>query len=214
MSKLYKGLGVVPSSSWCLSAVLHHKADNYQRFVKMVTLEVDSIDECILELQFSYDNSVDLLVRLRNASLLAGMMFHMVVSKEKSILSLCKGDHKFIIPTVQLYLRSLYHRFANMKSSLQILKDTLQTSERNFLSATQIHESRYSVKAGIIIKNLTSYGTLYMPGTLITTFIGMNVRVPDEGSDNLIAFWIILAFIVIVSLICYYLFKRQHYFSK
>ena len=63
------------------------------------------------------------------------------------------------------------------------------------------------VRLNQIMKKLTGWAAIIAVPTLVTSFVGMNVRFPLVGSA--LGFWIYLALMIIAGLVLYVLFRAK-----
>jgi magnesium transporter len=63
------------------------------------------------------------------------------------------------------------------------------------------------VRMNQIMKKLTSWAAIIAVPTLVTSFVGMNVRFPLVGS--IVGFWFYLALMVVVGIVLYFVFRAK-----
>ena len=63
------------------------------------------------------------------------------------------------------------------------------------------------VRMNQIMKKLTSWAAIIAVPTLVTSFVGMNVKFPLVGS--IVGFWFYLALMVVVGIVLYFVFRAK-----
>eukprot|EP00002_Diphylleia_rotans_P009292 TRINITY_DN1938_c0_g1_i1.p1 TRINITY_DN1938_c0_g1~~TRINITY_DN1938_c0_g1_i1.p1 ORF type:complete len:340 (-),score=45.40 TRINITY_DN1938_c0_g1_i1:87-1106(-) len=211
MQKIYKESQAIPAIEWCLSAVLHTIGKDLQKQVSILSLAVNDIDSLIAKQDEIEKHPTSLLIRFKTTHILVSTIFYMVAEKETCTETLCRGDRRYIPDSVQIYLRSLLHRYANMRTSLQVQKEILENAEHNFLAATSLRQARLELRNSQNVKVLTSVGTVFLPGILISGLFSMNVKIPYQDSGSLWPFFIILTGMITVLAFLGYYFRRNSY---
>ncbi len=81
--------------------------------------------------------------------------------------------------------------FEDLEDKLDYIVNYLNILEENIISIEDAFTSIINVKTNNVIKFLTLFSTFLMPLTLITSFYGMNIKLPYQ--DNPEFFYIVFA---------------------
>ena len=105
----------------------------------------------------------------------------------------------------------LAYRFRDVYDHLVRLSDEAMFFQDRISSLLDAHLSAVSNQLNAVMKILTVISTIFMPLTFITGLYGMNIDLPHFGLGPERFFWALLAFMVAISGVMLYAFRRQRW---
>ncbi|MDD4151084.1 MAG: magnesium transporter CorA family protein, partial [Candidatus Gracilibacteria bacterium] len=95
--------------------------------------------------------------------------------------------------------------FEDLEDKLDYIVNYLNILEENIISIEDAFTSIINVKTNNVIKFLTLFSTFLMPLTLITSFYGMNIKLPYQDNPE---FFYIVFFILTIGMIIIYAYMK------
>jgi len=108
-----------------------------------------------------------------------------IIIPQRTVISrLSRGDIPFIEYNHLVYFRDVYDHLLRIGDMLDMYRELLTNT-------LEVHLSGTSTRLNAIIKVLTIIATFMMPLTLITSYYGMNIPMPEftAGAHGLIIVW-------------------------
>ncbi len=166
---------------------------------------LDAIDEVIDDLEDVTVNSTsnDVQVRIfRIKRSLAEM--RRVISPQVEVANALMGrTGKFIPPKAHPYFADVHDHLIRAFEVLDSYRDLMS-------GMLDVYLTTVSNRLNVVMKQLTIIATIFMPITFITGVFGQNFgHLPQVEHDNGSLFWLVLAFMGLVTLVQVWYFKRR-----
>lgn len=189
-SLMYRG------SDYLLYLLLDTIVDNYFPVIDSLDDRIEKIETDVLQRQdtrvmqeiFSIKKAVIDLRKVINP-------------QQTTINTLSRRDFPFMKPELAIYFRDISDNIFRMFNLLETYRDILST-------AIEVHVSVVSNRLNEIMKTLTIIATFMMPLTLITSFYGMNIYIP-EVKLGVAGYFIVWGIIVATVAAMFIFFKRR-----
>jgi Mg2+ and Co2+ transporter CorA len=195
-----------------------NKAEEEIRSLDTFAFELSRREQSDLLLVISYTvvigNSIVLLQRMRNAKQSNIRYRQWLWPKRDILLNLVEREYVSSVKRELsiAYFRDVYDHVVMMIQKLQIMNEVLTSLEATYLAKVSIEMSKASNNVNDIMKKLTVFGSVVVPGTFISGVFGMNISIPWEtqgpGTTPLTAFFCIIAFVVVVA-ICSTIYMKK-----
>jgi len=206
----YTQTGTIPSASWIIYAYLDGIVDIYIDLVDKIMLETQSLDELVLVLSGMKQN--ELFTRIGLASRRVTNL-HSGVFGKSEIISVLLRDDKFIPKDLFRYLRNVQDHVLRMLQKLTLSQRLLGNLNNIYMARVSLEVSDASNSVNRNMRKFTAISTIFIPLTLLSGIMGMNVRIPGnvgfEHGDNYYFFIGIVGIMVLFSIVVGYLFKRS-----
>jgi magnesium transporter len=120
------------------------------------------------------------------------------------------NPHYSVAPTgdVGMYLSDIQDHIVTMRDNLSHSENLLSRIHTNFLAQVNIDNINSGNKTNRMLGKVTLIATILVPMNLITGLFGMNVEVPWKNVNTTTAWFGILGFIMVFSLLCVLIFRR------
>lgn len=156
-------------SGFLLHAVIDNIVDGYFPVVEQMENYVENVEDRVLE--GAEEKLLETIVDLKKSVL---TMRNFIVPQRRIVGSLGRAGTPFIKPTMSAYFRDVYDHIERVNNMLDTYHNMLNSTMDAYLSMV-------SHRLNAIMKTLTIITTIMMPMTLITSFYGMNVNIPEFG---------------------------------
>lgn len=141
--------------------------DHYLPITEEVAAEIDALEEALFgETQTGMNEGILRLKRGLSA------MRRIVGPQRDTVLALTRDEFRAVPAEVRPYLRDVYDRLARVSDLLDSFRDEIAT-------LLELHVAVTSNRLNNVIKVLTVIATIMMPLTVITSYYGMNFRLPE-----------------------------------
>ncbi len=141
--------------------------DHYLPITEEVAAEIDALEEALFgENQTGMNEGILRLKRGLSA------MRRIVGPQRDTVLALTRDEFRAVPAEVRPYLRDVYDRLARVSDLLDSFRDEIAT-------LLELHVAVTSNRLNKVIKVLTVIATIMMPLTVITSYYGMNFRLPE-----------------------------------
>ncbi len=160
-----RGYHMGKSSDTILHAVIDTLVDEYFPIVDKLEDNIAELEDRILE-DRQKGVMEDTLHQKRNILILRKFIF-----QEKQVLAKVIKE-KYIKESNLTYFRDVYDHVANIQETLEILREVVPSLIESYHSMT-------SKKLNQLIHRLTILATIAIPMTVITSFYGMNLELPE-----------------------------------
>lgn len=170
--------------------------------------DCQSIDDLVAVLKAS-DQS-DMLQRI-SFSQKRVMLVSRLMNGKPELIRLVITRIKSKSEYISMYLEDIYDHAVSMKQDLNQFDISLERAHSNYLAQISIEINLVSNRGNKLAGKMTMIASVILPMQIITGLWGMNVRVPgqlDGTQDSGIWFFIILTFMVLVSIITMYAIKK------
>lgn len=165
---------------------------------------VDSITKNIRKTEgklFDSDDEVNMLKDIMTLKRNIITMRSIISPQRTLIATLEHKNKKFVSAELALYFDDILDAIERQWSLLDTAKEMIDALQNT-------HETWLAHKTNSVVKVLTTFSVIMLPLTLLTSFYGMNVRLPLD--HNAAAAWYIMGVmgIICVAMIGYFLKKR------
>lgn len=155
------------SPAHLLHFMLDVLVDHYLPIVDRVAEEVDDLEESVFR-----DAGKDVhqqIIRIKRG---ISALRRIVGPQRDTVLALTRDEFRAIPAELRPYLRDVYDRLARVTDLLDSFRDEIAT-------LLELHVSITSNRLNEIIKRLTVIATIGLPLTVVTSYYGMNVKLPE-----------------------------------
>ncbi|KAJ3786299.1 hypothetical protein GGU10DRAFT_352354 [Lentinula aff. detonsa] len=204
------------TSDWISYALIDDITDAFGPLIQSIEYEVDSIDELVLILKDSTEQS-DMLRRIGTCRKKVMGLLRLMGNKADVVKGLAKrcNENWQVAPTsdIGLYLSDIQDHLITMTQSLNHYEKILSRSHSNYLAQISIEMTEANNQINDVLSKLTALGTVLIPMNLVTGLWGMNVHVPGQDVSGYAWFVSIIAclaaFAVIGGYTTYRLMSRR-----
>jgi magnesium transporter len=141
--------------------------DHYLPLVDQLAEEVDRLEEEVLQ-----DSSREMLERILRVKRATSALRRIVGPQRDTLLALTRDELKTIPADLRPYLRDVYDRLARVSDMLDSFRDESASVMELYLTAS-------SNRMNEVIKRLTVIATVFLPLTVVTSYYGMNFKLPE-----------------------------------
>ena len=141
--------------------------DHYLPLVDQLTEELDKLEEDVFD-----DSSQAMHARILRLKRGISALRRIVGPQRDTILSLTRDELRAVPAELRPYLRDVYDRLARVADMLDSFRD--ETA-----SVLELHLSAVSNRMNNVIKRLTVIATIGLPLTVVTSYYGMNFKLPE-----------------------------------
>jgi magnesium transporter len=182
--------------AYLLHFILDVLVDHYLPIVDKVAEEVDELEEAVFA-----DDAKDIHPRIIRIKRGISALRRIVGPQRDTILALTRDEFRAIPAELRPYLRDVYDRLARVTDLLDSFRDEIAT-------LLELHVSITSNRLNEIIKRLTVIATIALPLTVVTSYYGMNVKLPEFGWSH--GAWFVGGLLALTALVTwlYLKFKR------
>jgi magnesium transporter len=152
--------------------------------LRKMGLKLERLEEAI----FEEENNREVVIDLSNAKQEI-INFRKIVRPQRAALRDLERTKRYVTGELDIYFDDINDASERVWDMLENFKEVIEG-----LEAT--NESVLSHRLNDSIRVLTSFSVILLPLTLIASVLGMNVRVPGQGSIH--AFWITIAIMAAV----------------
>lgn len=170
--------------AWLLHAILDRSVDAIFPLVDRVGDDLDTLEDELLQSPDSHE-----LQRLYAAKRLL-IQLHKVLGPERDALRALAREEAYVSQDAYLY-------FQDVGDHLARVSDTVDTYRDVASGVMDIYLSSVSNRLNVVMKKLTVVATIFMPGTLIVGFYGMNFREFPELAWPLGSFYALALSVVV-----------------
>ena len=141
--------------------------DHYLPITEEVAGEIDALEESLFgETESGMNEGILRLKRGLSA------LRRIVGPQRDTVLALTRDEFRAVPAEVRPYLRDVYDRLARVSDLLDSFRDEIAT-------LLELHVAVTSNRLNSVIKVLTVIATIMLPLTVITSYYGMNFRLPE-----------------------------------
>lgn len=178
-------------------AILDKIVDGYFPLTEQIEDQIEQIEEAAV-LADPTQKTMEHLLLLKRVIL---SMRKIIIPQRTVISRLSRGDISFINHKHLVYFRDIYDHMLRIGDMLDMYRELLTNTLEVYLSGT-------STRMNAIIKVLTIIATFMMPLTLITSYYGMNIPMPEftAGAHGLYIVW---GWMIVVTTGLFVFFKHK-----
>ena len=141
--------------------------DHYLPLVDRIAEEVDDLEERVLE-----DASRDMHARILRIKRALGALRRIIGPQRDTVMALTRDELKPVPAELRPYLRDVYDRLARVADMLDSFRD-------ESASVLELYLSAVSNRTNEVIRRLTVIATIGLPLTVVTSYYGMNFKLPE-----------------------------------
>lgn len=141
--------------------------DHYLPITEEIATEIDALEEALFGAPEPSMNEG--ILRLKRG---LSAMRRIVGPQRDTVLALTRDEFRAVPADVRPYLRDVYDRLARVSDLLDSFRDEVAT-------LLELHVAVTSNRLNGVIKVLTVIATIMLPLTVITSYYGMNFRLPE-----------------------------------
>lgn len=162
-----RGYNMGKGADTILHSIIDTLVDEYYPIIDKIEVNIAELEDRILE-EKQANIMEDTLQQKRNILVLRKFIY-----LEKQVLArLVKDKVRYIKPANITYFRDVFDHISNMQETLEILREVVP-------SLIESYHSMSSKKLNQLIHRLTIMATVAIPMTVITSFYGMNLELPE-----------------------------------
>ena len=143
--------------------------DHYLPITEEIATEIDGLEEDLFGQPNPQMN--ESILRLKRG---LSALRRIIGPQRDTVLALTRDEFLAIPAEVRPYLRDVYDRLARVNDLLDSFRDEVAT-------LLELHVAVTSNRLNGVIKVLTVIATIMLPLTVITSYYGMNFRLPEFG---------------------------------
>jgi magnesium transporter len=155
----------------CPAQLMHYLldelVDHYLPIVDQLTTELDKLEDEVFD-----DDTPEMHARILRVKRGISALRRIIGPQRDTILALTRDELRAIPAELRLYLRDVYDRLARVADMLDSFRDESAT-------VLELHLSAASNRMNHVIKRLTVIATVFLPLTVVTSYYGMNFRLPE-----------------------------------
>lgn len=156
-------------AGFLLHAVIDNVVDGYFPVVDQLEDRIEQLEDRVLA--GADDGVLEGIVDLKKNVL---VLRNFLAPQRRLLSLLARSNTPFIKRAAVAYFRDVYDHVERVNSLVDTYRDILNSTMEAYLSVV-------SHRLNEIMKTLTIIATVMMPLTLITSFYGMNVKLPEFG---------------------------------
>lgn len=158
--------------AYLMHFLLDTLVDHYLPIMDRIADEVDALEETVFE--HAGPDPHARIVRLKRG---ISAMRRIVGPQRDTILALTRDEYRTIPAELRPYLRDVYDRLARFTDMLDSYRDEVA-------SLLDLHVSVTSNRMNEVIKRLTVIATVGLPLTVVTSYYGMNLKLPEYSWEH------------------------------
>ncbi len=162
-------LNMQQGAGFLLHAVIDNVVDGYFPVVEQLEDRIERVEDQVLS---GGDNHVlESIVDLKKNVL---TLRNFLAPQRRLLSQLARASNPFLRRATAAYFRDVYDHVERLNNLIDNYRDILNSTMEAYLSVV-------SHRMNEIMKTLTIIATVMMPLTLITSFYGMNIQMPEFG---------------------------------
>lgn len=204
-------MGLADYTSYILYAILDEATDRLSPELIEIERQVNAVDESVLVLSHDeYQHALKQMGGLRRRILNTWQLTHPkleIIETLVRLLSAFTSDHKnkddhrasWLAREVSQYLADIHGHLLAAISTCSRSEAILARSHSNYLAKISLELSRAAYDSNTTTERWTMLGTIVVPINIVTSFLGVNLKVPGQDRDDTLNFFIVLACLLIYS---------------
>ena len=179
-----------------LHSIIDNLVDEYFPSIDRMEDKIAQLEDRVLE---EKESSImeDLLSEKRNI-----LVMRKFIYLEKQALSrIMRAEGEYIKEGTRVYFRDIFDHLVSMQETLEILREVIPSLIESYLSMA-------SKKLNQLIHRLTILATIAIPMTIITSYYGMNLKLP-EFEWGIWGYLFMLVILVGSSLLTFFVLKKN-----
>ncbi len=175
--------------------VLDVLVDHYLPLVDRLADDVDELEEQVFN-----DSSQSMHARILRLKRGIGALRRIIGPERDTLLALTRDELKPIPAELRPYLRDVYDRLARVADMLESFRDESSSILELYLSAI-------SNRTNEVVRRLTVIATIGLPLTVVTSYYGMNFKLPEFEWAH--SEWYVLGLMLATGLATWWFLRSQ-----
>eukprot|EP00474_Spongospora_subterranea_P010559 CRZ11017.1 hypothetical protein [Spongospora subterranea] len=202
----------IPSTATLVHAIIDCIVDYDTFIVDQSVQDMDSLEDLVYML--SQSEQSDLLRRMGVVRRRLTVLRQGLWSRRDIITQLMSRERRSFLSGVRVaYFRDVLDHVLTMIQKLELSQDLLNSLQSTYLAKVSIEVAKASNNINLVMKNISSFATAFLPMTFITGLWGMNVKVPfqvnDTSGETPIVFYTIIAVMIAIVIPFIYVMRRM-----
>ncbi|KAJ1818175.1 CorA metal ion transporter [Coemansia sp. RSA 2598] len=194
--------GLVDFPAYVVYAILDEITDQLSPEMLAIEQHVDAIDELVLVL--SHNEHENMLQRMGEQRRRILTTWQVVQPKAEIVDALAQllrtrlwtGSDELAEEVAQ-YLGDVHAHLAAAVGTCTRAEAVLSRSHANYLAKISLELSRATFDSNSTTERWTMLGTIVVPINIVTSFLGVNLKVPGQDRDDTLNFFIVMACMVV-----------------
>ncbi|KAJ2690972.1 CorA metal ion transporter [Coemansia spiralis] len=192
--------GLLDYPPYIVYAILDEITDQLSPEIAEIEQQVDAIDELVLGLSHAqHESALKRMGEQRRRILLAWQLAHpkprIIEALVRQIPVYCGSPR--LASEVMQYLGDVHGHLVGAVDSCTRAEAVLARSHSNYLAKISLELSRATFDANSTTERWTMLGIIVVPINIVTSFLGVNLKVPGQDRDDTLNFFIVLACLLI-----------------
>ncbi|KAJ2005011.1 CorA metal ion transporter [Coemansia thaxteri] len=203
-SKAESLVGLVDYPPYIVYAILDQVADQLSPEILEIERQVDAIDEQVLVLTHAqHDSALKKMGEQRRRILQTWQLAHPKPRVIEVLVRLMRagGSTPRLAQEVVQYLSDVHGHLAAAVSSCARAEAVLARSHSNYLAKISLELSRATFDSNATTERWTMLGIIVVPINIVTSFLGVNLKVPGQDRDDTLNFFVVLACLLVYAAI-------------
>lgn len=182
-------------ADFLLYSLLDSVIEQYAPLIEELDKKVDMFEAKTLS-----ESSSKMLTEMFDVQGELSSLRRMIYPQRDAVGRLSKGETAFIKPSNTLYFRDAYDHILRVSDSIDMTREALT-------GVLQEYGELHSARLNEVMKTLTIVATVAMPAVLITSFYGMNLKIPEFNNPN--GYPIVLSVIIVSTIAMLFYIKKK-----
>ncbi|KAJ2305386.1 CorA metal ion transporter [Coemansia sp. RSA 2705] len=200
--------GLVDYPAYIVYAILDEITDQLSPEIAAIEQQVDAIDELVLILSHAEHESVLQQMGEQRRRILR--VWQLTQPKPEVITTLARilsnshrGKstvslaHRALAAEVVQYLGDVQEHLLSVIDACSRAEAVLSRSHSNYLAKISLELSRATFDSNSTTERWTMLGTIVVPINIVTSFLGVNLKVPGQDRDDTLNFFVVLGCMLI-----------------
>ncbi|KAJ2746582.1 CorA metal ion transporter [Coemansia sp. BCRC 34301] len=197
--------GLLDYPPYIVYAVLDEITDQLSPEIIEIEQQVDTIDELVLGLSHAqHEGALKQMGEQRRRILLTWQLAHpkprIIEALVRLVPTCCCSSPRLAQEVVQ-YLGDVHGHLMAAVDSCARAEAVLSRSHSNYLAKISLELSRATFDANSTTERWTMLGIIVVPINIVTSFLGVNLKVPGQDRDDTLNFFVVLACLIVYAAI-------------
>ncbi|KAJ2452163.1 CorA metal ion transporter [Coemansia sp. RSA 2424] len=197
--------GLLDYPPYIVYAILDEITDQLSPEIAEIEQQVDAIDELVLGLSHAqHEGALKRMGEQRRRILLTWQLAHpkpRIIEALIRQVPICCGSSPRLAREVVQYLSDVHGHLMAAVDSCARAEAVLARSHSNYLAKISLELSRATFDANSTTERWTMLGIIVVPINIVTSFLGVNLKVPGQDRDDTLNFFVVLACLLIYAAI-------------
>ncbi|KAJ1947646.1 CorA metal ion transporter [Kickxella alabastrina] len=194
--------GLVDFPLYIVYAILDEVTDQLSPEILVIEQQVDAIDELVLVLSHTeHENMLRQMGEQRRRILATWQCTQpklSIIERLAQLLPLHAGiAHGHLADEVAQYLSDVHGHLLAAVSSCTRAEAVLSRSHSNYLAKISLELARATFDSNSTTERWTMLGTIVVPINIVSSFLGVNLKVPGQDRDDTLNFFLVMGCMII-----------------